>query len=259
MLCKNNKVGSLVTVTITDGTTYSYIYSTPETMPTSKPASPQLSFTVSESNVPTFSTQIKSCEYLEAAIIWGYNTSGASQTISFEAVLNGVSKYTGTFTGTNNNYWTLLAMFEISSDVVGDVLEFYVWDASGLTTLYGKGAYVTVTHPQYEQNKQLYNVSLENATTTLLQNVPNATASGENYYLFDSVRLQNYYQAVNVSKEVAYSDPYTWSQYYIDPAGGAGEYNKVYGRVSSSGRPFYRCPRFPHKTTYRVMREDGEI
>lgn len=94
-------------------------------IPTSPPSAPQISYTVSESHLPSFSVPIP---HLLTAIIvaGGRNTLASSFTLYAQTIKNGSNHYSASANVAPNNYWTLL-MYGFYDAVVGDRCEVKLW------------------------------------------------------------------------------------------------------------------------------------
>lgn len=105
-----------------------------DTLPTSEPATPQLSYTIAASDVPTVAANFD-LQFTLHPLLWarGRNTGGAAQTISYRLKKNGVSQATGALGSCANNYYYCVTAGYKWGDtppVVGDVVEMALW-ASG--------------------------------------------------------------------------------------------------------------------------------
>lgn len=95
---------------------------TPETLPTTEPATPQAGYTLASSDMPAFSFFYTS-KYV--AIVYAAGKFVTAGTLSWRMKKNGASVSTGTTAVAANNYYTVSAYFY---DVVqGDVLEIALW------------------------------------------------------------------------------------------------------------------------------------
>ena len=102
-----------------------------DTLPTSEPATPQLSYTLAASDAPTVTANFDLAFTLHP-LIWarGRNTGGASRTISYRLKKNGASVATGTLGSCANNYYYCVTAGYKWGDtppVVGDVIELALW------------------------------------------------------------------------------------------------------------------------------------
>jgi len=98
---------------------------TPEPLPTSEPAEPQVSYTVQESDLPTLSMNVYSKVWVAWIIVAGYCPSAA--TVYYRMLKNGVSVASGSNSVSAGNYYTRVSYFY---DVkVGDVLGVKLWSS----------------------------------------------------------------------------------------------------------------------------------
>ena len=100
-------------------------------LPTSEPASPQVSFTLATKHLPTWSPFELPHSKMMMLYAGGQNTSGWSLTVYWRAKVNGANHSTGSNTYVYAlHYWTLnLPSLPVPASV-GDVVDVYLW-ASG--------------------------------------------------------------------------------------------------------------------------------
>jgi len=96
---------------------------TPETLPTSEPATPQVSYTIASGDLPTFSITTYAKKWI--AYLYAAGNFVTAGTLSWRMKKNGISVNTGTSSVGANTYYTVNAFFY---DVaVGDGLEIALW------------------------------------------------------------------------------------------------------------------------------------
>jgi len=96
---------------------------TPETLPTSEPATPQVGYTIASGDLPSFSITPYSKQWLAYIYVAGkFVTAG---TLSWRMKKNGSSVRPGTASVAANTYYTISAFF--SNPSVVDVLEIALW------------------------------------------------------------------------------------------------------------------------------------
>jgi hypothetical protein len=114
---------SLKTLNITYQTPQETLLETPETLPTTEPETPQISYTVAEADLPTFNMQPFKKTWVAYLIAAGKVVTGA--TIYFRMKKNGESVASGSSSITANYFYTRNCYFY---DVaVDDVLEIALW------------------------------------------------------------------------------------------------------------------------------------
>lgn len=105
------------------------LLATPEALPTSEPATPQISYTIGPQHLPTVSPA--GLKYVLTAILYaaGRNTDAAAQTVYYRIMKNGVSVATGSASVNAGNYWTHnhARFYDV---VPGDVLACKLWATS---------------------------------------------------------------------------------------------------------------------------------
>lgn len=118
-------LGSLKIYTITFKQPPETLLSTPETLPTSEPATPQVGFTLAAEKFPEFNLKPYSIKYVGVVYAAGKFTTGG--TLSWRMKKNGVSVNTGSQAVSANNFYTVNAFF---LDVApGDLLELALWSS----------------------------------------------------------------------------------------------------------------------------------
>lgn len=121
-----------------------------EAIPTSEPATAQISYTIEASHLPTI-TGIGMGLYRLSPSMWCQvrNTSGAARTVSWRWELNGTSISTGS-TSVSNNYYGMLSCTDHGTTLpmVGDVLTIKLWCATGIgVTLQSHTMAMNITRP----------------------------------------------------------------------------------------------------------------
>ncbi len=115
---------SLRTMTVTINPSESVV--SQEYLPTSEPASSQVSYTVAAEHLPTISPTPWQTSYQAQIFMAGKNTAASMATIYWRILKNGISQTTGSNYCSTNYYWTIDAgNFGLVS--VGDTLEVRVW------------------------------------------------------------------------------------------------------------------------------------
>jgi hypothetical protein len=115
---------SLKTLNITYPTPQETLLSTPQTLPTTEPATPQISYTVAAGDFPTFNPPVYMKKHI--ALLYAGGKAVTAATISWRMKKNGLSVATGTINVAANTFYTLSAFFGVDI-VAGDVLEIALW------------------------------------------------------------------------------------------------------------------------------------
>jgi hypothetical protein len=114
---------SLKTLNITYQAAQETLLGTPETLPTTEPATPQISYTVAAGDLPTFNLLPYQKKHI--AILIGAGKAVTAATISYRMKKNGGSVESGSSSVPANYFYTRACFFY---DVaVGDVLELALW------------------------------------------------------------------------------------------------------------------------------------
>lgn len=120
-----------------------------DALPTSEPASAQITYTIGNDDLPTLTTPIP---YWISPMIFaqGQNTSGASRTVSYRVEVNGTSIATGSSNNGTLAYWSLSAYSWWNAGalpVAGDVLTVKLWANGSGCSLNAHALKVTPTRP----------------------------------------------------------------------------------------------------------------
>ena len=108
---------------ITYQTPQETLLGTPETLPTTEPATPQISYTVTSGDLPTFNMPL--FKKIWVALLYGAGKAVTAATIYWRMKKNGASVATGSGSVAANTFYTWSCGFY---DVaVGDVLELALW------------------------------------------------------------------------------------------------------------------------------------
>jgi hypothetical protein len=140
-----------LTPLLTSKKTLNITYATPretlldpvQTLPTSEPTDPQISYTVLESDLPTLSLKPFSKVWLARVLGGGQNQSGASATVYWRMLKNGQSVATSSESVSNNYYYVVTAGF--FNVQVGDVLALKIWSNQNNVILSRHGLAVHVS------------------------------------------------------------------------------------------------------------------
>ena len=121
-----------------------------EAIPTSEPATAQISYTIASEHLPTIAG-IGMGLYRLSPGMWCLvrNTSGSNRTVSWRWELNGTSVSTGSTTLSNNYYGNLSCVDHGTTfPVVGDVLTIKLWCATGSgVALHSHAMAMNITRP----------------------------------------------------------------------------------------------------------------
>jgi len=119
------QAGSRRLFTITYATPRESLESTPITLPTSEPTNPQITWTVLDSDLPTFSLKPFSVKFI--ACVYGAGKFTTAGTLYWRMVKNGASVANGSASVAANTFYTVNAFF---LDVAaGDVLGLKLWSS----------------------------------------------------------------------------------------------------------------------------------
>jgi hypothetical protein len=121
----NPNFTNLKTLTITYRTPQETLRSSPQTLPTAEPATPQVEYTVTSDSLPAMNIYVHRAVYTASVYAGGrFPTAG---TLNWRMRRNAVSVATSSASVAANNFYTVNAFFY---DVrVGDVLEIALWSS----------------------------------------------------------------------------------------------------------------------------------
>ena len=127
---------------------------TPETLPTTEPADPQIVYTVAQADLAQLNFNV--FKRIEVAILNASGQAVTAATISYRMTKNGVSVRTGTYTVAANYYYRLGCYFY---DVaVGDVLGIKLWSSVADSNWDMKTFWMNVTRViPFNKPRWLYN------------------------------------------------------------------------------------------------------
>ena len=130
---------------------------TPETLPTSEPADPQIAYTVAQADLVQLSFNV--FQRIEVAILNASGTVVTAATISYRMVKNGVSVKTGSFAVSANYYYRLGCYFY--NVAVGDVLGIKLWSSVVDSNWDMKTFWMNVTRViPFNKPRCLYNINV---------------------------------------------------------------------------------------------------
>jgi hypothetical protein len=112
-------------ITITHKAPVETLQTTPTSLPTAKPVSPQKSYTVASTDLPTTDVVPDKIQYQAMVFVAGKNTDTVSQTVYIEVYLNGTLVRSASSTVGAGYYWT--ASIWVADVKVGDVIDVYIW------------------------------------------------------------------------------------------------------------------------------------
>jgi hypothetical protein len=215
---------------------------TPETLPTSEPSTPQVSYTVQQSDLPTMSLQPFSLKWIGA--VFGGGKFVTAGNVYWRMKKNGDSVATGNDAVSANNYYTLSAYFR--DVVVGDVLELAIWSNQSDSTFdYHAGTHVhptrLVPHARWTFYKELSMAAVLDYPTLTSGNPQNS----------DELYTWQVYNDEQDNVIVSFAGPFSRKGIYIRGAqatyglgrariGDSTTANAAYFLQHASYRPYYR-------------------
>jgi hypothetical protein len=114
------------------------LQATPTALPTAKPATPQKSWTVASTDLPTCDVAPDKIQFQAFIVVAGKNTDTVAQTVYVDVHVNGTLRVSGSASIPADYYWT--ANIFVGDVKIGDVIDVYVW-ASATTVNWDYDAY----------------------------------------------------------------------------------------------------------------------
>jgi hypothetical protein len=112
-------------VAFTYQTPYENLQGTPTNLPAAEPGTAQVAWTVAAGDLPTYSQNLLSIQWVGCLWPAGKNTDTSTRTIYWRMKKNGSSVTTGNFTVAASYYWMINAFF--LNVAVNDLLEIALW------------------------------------------------------------------------------------------------------------------------------------
>lgn len=222
---------------------------TPETLPTSEPSTPQIGYTVQESDLPALNFYKK----IWVAFVFGAGKFPTAGTLYWRMKKNGSSVATSSASVSTNYYYTVNAFFY---DVkVGDVLELALWSNVSDSNWDYKALSVLVTRiiP--------IKIRLLKPCTLVLTTRPVLSLGNPSVYSTDSLRIHHDdFTLESITASKTYN-----SLYFSDTAiyglcriynGDINYPNNAVVRTSASYRPYYHRNYVPSQIKLRGVRID---
>lgn len=223
--------------------------STPEILPTSEPTDPQISYTITESDLPVLNFQPFRKTYVAMLIVAGHCTTGA--TVNARFLKNGSSLYSPWLNIGANRYFTFGCFYW---DVnVGDVLSCKLWSNQTDSDWRVKAFQVQITRVvPMDKIRSLFPCSFTVTTQPqLTKGNPSSTSSALNIYHADT-------QFSTITTSTQFDNLYVKNTYglfriYNGDSVGA---NSGYSSDAASNYPQYVANYVPTKIRFRGVRID---
>ena len=215
-----------------------------EYLPTSEPASSQVSYTVAAEHLPTISPTPWQTSYTAQVLMAGKNTTASAVTIYWRILKNGISQAWGYSPCAAKYCWTVdPGHFGLVS--VGDTLEVRAWASASSAAYWDYKALILVPTRMVpaRPNRILLDVSLTTSSYILSKGLRALTSSG-------TIQMND---SLNVSLGMTTVTPRVWF-----PGSTYGIYRTAQDqnpastlRTNSTVRPYYYGAVFVSSITYR--------
>jgi len=238
---------------ITYRTPLETLLETPETLPTSEPDTPQISYTVTEDLLPTLSMQPYSKKWV--ACLYGAGRFTTAGTVYWRMKRNGASVASSSKSVSANYYYTVCAHFHNVN--VGDVLELALWSSVSDSNWDYKALQIQVTRLIPFNKPRLFykcSFSLSSQPVLTLGN-PSAAGTASFYPYHDDKVLPS------ITTDTTYTFLYAGSTYGLFRIG-RGDYslaNNADVSTHSSYRPYYLRNLVPAQIIFRGLRDGGQL
>jgi len=224
--------------------------STPETLPTAEPTTPQIGYTVQDSDLPVLSLNCYKKVYV--AVVFGAGKFPTTGLLYYRMKKNGASVYSSSSYVLANYYYTVQAFF---FDVkVGDLLELAFWSSVSDSNWDYKAFHVLVTRVIVLNKPRLMapcNFAALSIQPVLTLGNPTYTTHAL-YPYHDDISLPSFTGATSYTFLYP-KDTYGIFRIYF------GDYsnpNTATVRTSSTNRPYYYCNYVPTQINFRGVRID---
>lgn len=244
---------SLKTLNITYQTPQETLLATPETLPTTEPATPQIGYTVAEADLPTLS--LTPYKKVWVAIVIGAGKAVTAATISWRMKKNGASVNSGSSSVSANNFFTRQCYFR--DVVVGDVLELALWSSVADSNWDYKAFQIQVTRLILLNKPRL----LLPCNFTALETHPVLTL-GSPYYtnqVLYPFHLDNRLYAITAATSFLSLYPKDTYGLFILDYGDSIYANASVIRTSTSYRPYYYRNSEPTQLIMRGLQTEGQL
>ena len=178
------------------------------TLPTSKPASPQFSYTIASGDLPVFNYGLTYGSFYPYLCFSGKNNDASARAVTIGIYRNGSLLQTTSNSATaSGQYWTITYVnYGTPAWAVGDVITVFLWSASSTSVTYDYNAYVlralAIRHPMHD-NWMLRKLAYTLTVSPVLTLGTPAVGQGFYYYLSIGSAWGGYYSATAVA-DLAY-------------------------------------------------------
>ncbi|MGQ9743112.1 MAG: hypothetical protein ACUVQW_00700 [Candidatus Bathycorpusculaceae bacterium] len=244
---------SLKKLDITYKTPKETLLETPETLPTSEPDTPQISYTVAEDDLPTFS--MVPYQKVWVANVFGGGKAVTATNIYWRMKKNGESVNTGYGSVSANYFFTRNCYFY---DVkVGDVLELALWSNQTDSTWDYKAFQIQVTRLiLLNKPRLLLPCNFASLETHPVLTLGNPSWTGQALYPYHCD-----YPLSTITSATSYSSLYPKDTYGLFRLnyGDYNQFNSAPPRTSATYRPYYYRNFVPTQLTMRGLKTEGQL
>ena len=235
---------------ITYQTPQETLLGTPETLPTTEPATPQISYTVAEADLPTLSLSMYSKKWV--AFLIGAGKAVTAARIYYRMKKNGASVKTGSSTvAAANTFYTWNCHF--FNVAVGDVLEIALWSSVADSNWDYKAYHVVVSRIIPDAKVRL----LKNFVTGSLFQLPTLTLGNPaQATLNNSLLFHNDQMTLGLGADAGYTVSYLYTADTYGFLKTALEGNSATIYVSATYRPYYKKQKTLQNISWRGVRID---
>jgi len=238
-------------VTVTIQAVQETLLGTPETLPTSEPGTPQISYTVASGDLPTFDPAMDSKKWIGYLV--GAGKAVTAATISWRMKKNGSSVNTSTFSVAANQYYT--GQFYFLDVAVGDVLAIALWSNRTDSNWDYKAYQIHPTRVLPKTGHPILmplNITALIAYPTLTLGNPNASATYECRIDLDDLAITYPGPLITTPQNFAALHAGPTYGFFRAYRGDITCGNTIYTGTHASYRPLYQKTYFPTSFVFRA-------
>lgn len=244
-------VGTLKTFTTSLATPQETLLSTPLALPTSLPATAQVSYTLQASDFPTITPTPLDVKYCAVVMTCGKNTSASSETLTYQVGTNGT--FTGNIGGSvvaTNLFWNQ-SHYRWLDVAVGSLLEIKLFATSASVNLDYYALFIYPTRMKVTNCPVVQDIEYTFSSPTLVLGTPVSRISAQ-LAIYPSNATNIFHNPNTTPFRIGAMGPHpTYQLGRINYGDWATSTDSVY---HATNRPWYNANQYPSKLTFREVR-----